>query len=186
MVRCCLQCQIFYATGDLQGIDIQRKLFLRVMTNRRYQHVKRIEKCFDIPNCSYDEPLSKHPVYYDIDCIQQDLHLTVCNEYDEDGREILVVNVTDSMRFLYNRTLIKWDKSIPISRLAISLYRLGGLLFKEVLTKHSFGWSDLRHDHVRFACAIILNHLTILLSLPFSKNSWLDSKPRLFVVHKEW
>lgn len=100
MFRCCLQGQIFYATGDLQGIDIQRKLFLRVMTNRRYQHIKRIEKCFDIPNCSFEEPFSRHPVYYDIDCIQQDLHLTVCNEYDEDGREILVVNVTDSILFL--------------------------------------------------------------------------------------
>ena len=84
-----MQCQIFYATGDLQGIDIQRKLFLRVMTNRRYQHIKRIEKCFDIPNCSYDEPFSKHPVYYDIDCIQQGkpwYRIKFNNEVDKLGK----------------------------------------------------------------------------------------------------
>ena len=105
------------------------------MTNRKYQHIKRIEKCFDIPNCSYDESYAKHPVYYDIDCTQQDLHLTVCNEYDEDGREILVVNVNEIIN-INTRRSIKRNKFIQISLLVTSSYLLGVLPSKAVLTKH--------------------------------------------------
>lgn len=132
-----MQSQIFYATGDLQGIDIQRKLYMRVMTNRKFQRIKRIEKCFDVSKSAYDEPFSKHLVYYDIDCIQKDLHLTVGNDYDKDGREILVVQVREVSNLNLRRS-IKRGKFTPISHPVIFSYPLGGLPSKEVLTKHSF------------------------------------------------
>ena len=132
--RCCLQSRLFYATGDLQGIDIQRHLYLRTMTNKRFEHRSSLEECFDIPPLSFEEPMSQHPYYYDIDCLQQELYITVRYDYDRDGREILVVEL-NCMGSLPLRKSRKGGRSIQTLGQDTYSYLSAVFLSKEVLMR---------------------------------------------------
>ena len=78
--------------------------------------------------------MSQHPCYYDIDCLQQELYITVRYDYDRDGREILVVEV-NYMCSLPLRKSRKGGRSIQTLSQDTSLYLSVVFLFKEILMK---------------------------------------------------
>ncbi|KAK8830537.1 hypothetical protein WA577_004269 [Blastocystis sp. JDR] len=90
---CLLRCHLFYCTGDLQGVDVHRSMFMQVITSHRMKHVKSIDRLFDVPSPKPSSLFTPKPIYYEVDCREPTLHLTVSNEYDNEGREILVVTV---------------------------------------------------------------------------------------------
>ena len=90
---CLLRCHLFYCTGDLQGVDVHRSMFMQVITSHRMKHVKSIDRLFDVPSPKLSSLFTPKPIYYEVDCREPTLHLTVSNEYDNEGREILVVTV---------------------------------------------------------------------------------------------
>lgn len=101
---CLLRTSIFYMTGDLQSVDIQRHIYLKTLTNKRFQNTLNLYQLFNLP--SFHTPSDGiKPIYYDINCTFQDLHLTVSFEFDKNDREILVISVNNSPynSFLGNR-----------------------------------------------------------------------------------
>lgn len=92
-ISCLLRTTLFYMTGDLQSVDMQRQLYLKPVTNRRFRHTTVPYELFSIPSLSVDNPNETKPLYYDINCTQQSLHLTVTFDYDKNNKEILVVSV---------------------------------------------------------------------------------------------
>lgn len=88
-------------TGDLQSVDVQRQLYLKPVTSRRFRQLTTTYKLFCIPSLSVDNPNETKPLYYDINCTQQSLHLTVTFDYDKNSKEILVVSVIPPQKCHY-------------------------------------------------------------------------------------
>lgn len=78
--------------------------------------------------------MSQHPYYYDIDCLQQELYITVRYDYDRDGREILVVEV-NCMGSLPLRKSRKGGRSIQTLGQDTYSYLSAVFLSKEVLMR---------------------------------------------------
>lgn len=93
MNSCLVRTSVFYLTGDLQSVDIKRQIFLKAMTNRRFQQQQNLHQLFHLPLYHIPKSVDKKPIFYDIQCNKQNLHLTVSFEYDIDNNEILVVSV---------------------------------------------------------------------------------------------
>ena len=90
---CLLRCHLFYCTGDLQGVDVHRSMYMEPITSHRKTHIDSFSALFDIPPFTVPSVFTPKPTYYDVECREHVLHLTVENEYDSEGREILVVAV---------------------------------------------------------------------------------------------
>ena len=88
-------------TGDLQSVDINRTLFIKPITMRKYRQLTNLCNLFDLPTLNIQKALQSKPIYYDALCSQQDLHLVVEYDYDENDQEILVISVPPS--FTYNQ-----------------------------------------------------------------------------------
>ena len=94
MNSCLVRTSVFYLTGDLQSLYIKLQIFLKAMTNRRFQQQQQnLHQLFHLPLYHIPKSVDKKPIFYDIQCNKQDLHLTVSFEYDIDNNEILVVSV---------------------------------------------------------------------------------------------
>ena len=84
-------------TGDLQSVEIKRHVFFTTLTNRRFLHTNNLFQLFKLPSLQTQIYLKRRTIYYDIQCNTKDLHMTVLHDYDENGKEILIIQVYISL-----------------------------------------------------------------------------------------
>ena len=62
---------------------------------------QNLHQLFHLPLYRIPKSVDKKPIFYDIQCNQRNLHLTVSYEYDVDNNEILVVSEVEKRRQIH-------------------------------------------------------------------------------------
>ena len=83
---------IFYCTGDLTGVDIQKRAYFTTITNRQLSRTSCLFSFFNLAEIQPPTLFDPIPVYYDVQCNRPQLYLTV--EYDDDNEEGGILQIT--------------------------------------------------------------------------------------------
>ena len=91
---CRMHYSLFYCSGDLSSVEVKRTVFFQCTTNRHLTSLRQPSDCFHLPQPTIPRPFDKTPIYYDVQCNQRQLHLTVDEHRDRNQRVILQVLVS--------------------------------------------------------------------------------------------
>ena len=91
---CRMRYSVFYCSGDLSSVEVKRTAFFQCVTNHRLTSLRHPFDCFHLPEQYIPRPFDSTPIYYDVQCNQRQLHLTVEEHRDCEQRVILRVLVS--------------------------------------------------------------------------------------------
>lgn len=98
---CRMHYSLFYCSGDLSSVEVKRTVFFQCTTNRHLTSLRQPSDCFHLPQPTIPRPFDKTPIYYDVQCNQRQLHLTVEEHRDRNQRVILRVLTVEKRRQIH-------------------------------------------------------------------------------------